>query len=103
MNSNESFSLAVDVEKQVIQVGGELSFATVNGVLSQSGDVFKSAEMLTIDLSAVTRSDSAGVALLIDWMRTAKKSNKEIAFQNIPAQMLAIASASGLDELLVSA
>ena len=103
MNTGESFSLTFDADKQVIRVGGELSFATVNDVLLQSNDVFKPADTLTIDLSAVTRSDSAGVALLVGWMRTAKNSNKKIVFHHIPAQMLAIAGASGLDELLVNA
>jgi len=103
MNTGESFSLTFDADKQVVRVGGELSFATVKDVLLQSKDVFKPAEVLTIDLSAVTRSDSAGVALLVDWMRTAKKLNKKIVFHHIPAQMLAIAGASGLDELLVNA
>jgi len=103
MNTSESFSLTFDADKHVIRVGGELSFATVNDVLLQSNEVFKPVDALTIDLSAVTRSDSAGVALLVSWMRTAKNSNKKIAFHHIPAQMLAIAGASGLDEWLVSA
>jgi ABC-type transporter Mla MlaB component len=33
-------------------------------------------------------------------MRFAKNNNKSIVFQNIPDQMLAIANASGLDELI---
>lgn len=94
------FSLNFDADKQIIHVSGELSFATVNSVLSQSNEVFAPAADLNIDLAAVTRSDSAGVALLIDWIRTANRSHKKIVFQNIPAQMLAIASASGFDELL---
>jgi len=103
MSMGDSFSLAFDADKHVIRVGGELSFTTVNAVLEQSKEVFRPADALTIDLSAVTRSDSAGVALLVDWMRTAKNMNKKIVFHHIPAQMLAIASASGLDELLVTA
>jgi phospholipid transport system transporter-binding protein len=94
------FSLSFDADKQIIHVSGELSFATVNTVLSQSKNVFAPVTDLNIDLAAVTRSDSAGVALLVDWMRTAKDASKKIVFHNIPAQMLAIASASGLDELL---
>lgn len=99
---NEQFSLTFDKEQGQIQVAGELSFATVKKVLSESSAVFESVKDLNIDLAAVTRSDSAGIALLMDWMRTAKNTNKQIAFHNIPAQMLAIASVSGLDEILVS-
>ncbi|OUR73460.1 sulfate transporter [Methylophaga sp. 41_12_T18] len=98
--SNELFSLVFDTDSKVIRVGGELSFATVSQVLEQTSRVFEPVTDLKIDLAAVSRSDSAGLALLIDWMRTAQAANKSIVFQNIPSQMLAIASASGLDELL---
>lgn len=97
---SELYSLAVDADNKLIRVSGELSFATVNSVLVQTNSVFETVTDLNIDLAAVTRSDSAGVALLIDWMRTASKSHKKIVFHNIPEQMLAIAGASGLDELL---
>jgi phospholipid transport system transporter-binding protein len=98
--NKELFSLSFDADKQLIQVSGELSFATVKKVLAKTKEVFGPAAELNIDLADVTRSDSAGVALLIDWMRTANSEQKKIVFQNIPAQMIAIASASGLDELL---
>lgn len=98
--SGELYSFSFDADKKMIRVGGELSFATVNDVLLQTNTIFDAASELNIDLTSVTRSDSAGVALLIDWIRTANKASKKIVFHNIPTQMLAIASASGLDELL---
>jgi phospholipid transport system transporter-binding protein len=55
---------------------------------------------LAIDLNAVSRSDSAGVALLIEWMRQAKKNSKTIRFNNIPEQMHEIAMVSGVDKML---
>jgi phospholipid transport system transporter-binding protein len=98
--SAELFSIVFDAEKKIIRVSGELSYTTVSDVLLQANDIFAPVAELKIDLADVTRSDSAGLALMIDWMRTANTLNKKIAFYNIPAQMLAIASASGMDDLL---
>jgi phospholipid transport system transporter-binding protein len=92
--------LKLDTETGYINVCGDLTFATVNDLLISSRRVFTPITALDIDLADVSCSDSAGLALLIDWMRLAKQQNKNILFHNIPAQMLAMAHASGLDELL---
>lgn len=96
---SEQYSLSADVHG-IINVGGELTFNTVNELLTKAPILFKKHDKLEINLLDVTRSDSAGLALLVDWMRYAKRSNKTIAFHNLPSQMLAIANASGFDELL---
>lgn len=93
-------SLTVDAQGNVVSLSGELSFSTVKQVLEESTTLFSPIIDLDIDLSKVNRSDSAGLALLVHWMRVAKQENKKIVFHNIPSQMLAIADASGLNELL---
>jgi len=95
-----SFSLTVDAKSNAIQLSGELSFSTVKLALEQSSGMFEPMAALDIDLAEVSRSDSAGLALLVHWMRQAKEENKKIIFHNIPKQMLAIADVSGLNELL---
>ena len=97
---SESYSLTFDESESLVRVGGELTFSTVKEILAQAQMMFETMTMLNIDFTDVTRSDSAGLALLIDWMRTAGKESKTITFYNIPQQILAIANASGLDELL---
>jgi phospholipid transport system transporter-binding protein len=94
------YSIAVDVDTDILRVSGELTFSTVNNILKQSRTLFELIASLEIDLDDVTRSDSAGLALLVEWVRSANQANKKIVFHNIPTQMLAIATASGLDELL---
>ncbi len=97
---SETVSLNYNQEQQRILIDGELSFNTARIALEQAENIFADLTELNIDLSSVSRSDSAGVAVLVDWMRYAKQNNKEVVFHNIPAQILAIASASGLDEVL---
>jgi len=97
---SQAVVINLDATSNAILVSGELTFATVNDVLGEVKHLANSLPELDVDLADVTRSDSAGLALLIHWMRVAKVAKKQIVFHHIPAQMLAIASASGLDELL---
>ena len=94
------YSIAVDADTDLLRVKGELTFATANDILQQSQTLFAPIAALDIDLASVTRSDSAGLALLVEWIRSANQKNKTIVFHNIPEQLLAIASASGVDEML---
>lgn len=81
-------------------LSGSLTFKTVPMIWRQGLDLFAEAPSLLLDLSAIQRSDSAGVALLIDWLRFARRHNKPISYLNMPAQMLAIVRASSLDTIL---
>ena len=88
-----------------ISVSGELNHQTVPSLLKQSGELLFRGDGnpggdIAIDLSAVSRADSAGVALLIEWLRQAKRNNKTIRFSNMPEQMHEIATVSGVDKLL---
>jgi phospholipid transport system transporter-binding protein len=78
-----------------------LTFATVTGILEQSRGLFAQAdEVIEVELGAVERVDSAGLALLIEWLRLARDMNKSIRFSQLPEQMKAIAAACDLDSIL---
>jgi len=66
----------------------------------QSSTLLWQAESVTLDLASVTRTDSAGLALLVEWIRIAHRRKKMIQFRNIPEQMMAVAEVVGLDSLL---
>ena len=83
-----------------IAVSGCLGFTEVTELLKSSKFLFNGQGDLTFDLSAVEKSDSSGLALLVEWMSMAKKSSQGISFQGIPKQMLDIARVSGLDKVL---
>ena len=77
-----------------------LSFRTVPGVLASTRELVGESREVTIDLSRVEHSDSAGVALLIEWLREVRRTGHSVTFVNIPPQMLAIARASSVDSIL---
>ncbi len=86
----------------ITKVSGALTFATVNQLWQQSQSVFtrNSAQKISFDLEAVTQSDSAGVALLLAWIRAAHTKQKQIIFLSLPIQMQAIIKVSGLEGIL---
>ena len=81
-------------------LSGDLHFDNVPQIWEESRAMFTGAPGLTLDLAGITRTDSAGLALLIEWMRLARERHKPIAFKNVPAQMRALIEASGLTEVL---
>lgn len=83
-----------------LRICGELSFASVPALWGHCCQRFDARETLDIDLAGVERSDSAGLALLVECLRIARESGRSVRFFNIPAQMLAIARVSSLDQIL---
>ncbi|MDX9740294.1 MAG: STAS domain-containing protein [Gammaproteobacteria bacterium] len=83
-------------------IGGELGFSTVPDLLERGRAIFEggSAAPLELDLSGVTRVDSAGLALLIEWLKVARRTRREISYVNVPEQMVAMARVSGLENFL---
>ncbi len=94
-------SVGIEQRTDGFDVAGELDVGTVPGLIQQTLALFrKESGVMTIDLQKVTRADSSGIAILIEWMRAARDSNREIVFRNVPVQLLAIAKVSGLDQIL---
>jgi phospholipid transport system transporter-binding protein len=87
------------IDDKRLALSGELSMDTVPYLLSHNPCSGTSGE-LSIDLQAVERADSAGVALLIEWQRVARRRQQVLHFQHIPSQMRAIARLCGVDKLL---
>lgn len=83
------------------RVEGELNFATAPDLLQSMLNQFSSADSeVQIDLDGVTRSDSAGLALLVEWLRQAQMRGIALQFHNLPSQLREIAKISDLLPLL---
>jgi phospholipid transport system transporter-binding protein len=84
------------------EVSGPLDMASVPSVLAESRDIFRGDRDVRLDLAAVDRMDSAGLALIIEWMRLARRHDASLRVSNIPSQMQGIAQACGLERLFPS-
>jgi len=81
-------------------LSGEVSFDTAERILQASEAPFEQHTRLEIDLSGVTVSDSAGLALLLEWVTWANHTVREIRFSGMPDRVLAIAKTTEVDQLL---
>lgn len=81
-------------------ISGEMTFDTAERILKESEEPFEAHTQLEIDLSAVTRSDSAGLALLLEWVTWANHTVREIRFKGMPERVMAIARTTEVDKLL---
>ena len=80
---------------------GSLHFTTVSALLSAGAEAIGRNEAGVIDLAAVTSSDSAGLALLIEWLSVAKGANRALRYENIPCQLQQLARLSEVEHLLI--
>ena len=81
-------------------LSGKMTFETAEKILRASEEPFEEHSQLEIDLSGVTASDSAGLALLLEWVTWANHSVREIRFRDMPDKVLAIARTTEVEALL---
>lgn len=87
-------------ENKTFFVSGNLTFFNVMSVYEKSLLHLKETSFLHFDFSKLQSSDSAGLALIIEWMKLANESHKDIQFSHLPQNILTIAKAAGLHHLI---
>lgn len=88
---------------EVLTLTGALDFESLPAVLAESEQYAARADLpprLTIDFSRITGVDSSAVALLLEWRRVALARGKQLAFVNLPPNLLALAELYGVAELI---
>lgn len=92
----------VERDGTTLRIVGELDFDSVADLWATTGSLFEIAvePVVQIDLSGVQRSNSAGVALLVEWLRQAQSRQSKLVFSNMPAQMRAIVRVVDLETVL---
>jgi phospholipid transport system transporter-binding protein len=98
-----NYQIGVQADGRV-SVSGELTFATARGARSLGRKVLdsQSGSEVRVDCSGVSRGDSAGLAVLLDWLASARAAGRHLRYENLPRQIVAIAEISELDELLAT-
>ena len=91
----------IQQDSQHFLIEGELNMQTVPTLLQvMLSQLPASGSEAHIDLAGVTRSDSAGLALLVEWLRLAKAGDIRLQFHNLPPQLQEMARVSDLLPLL---
>jgi len=85
----------------VYRLQAPLTFATVAALRAPGLALIAAAgSSLKLDLSAVPAVDSAGLALLVDWLATAHARSCRLHYDQPPATLLALARLSEVEPLI---
>lgn len=79
-------------------VDGDLTFSAMDKKTVSSFAFLTVAKQVTLDLGGVGNADSAGLALMLEWIKHARSKRVQLRFRNIPEQLLTLAKLSGLDK-----
>ncbi len=83
------------------RVTGVLDFNTVGDLLGPGEAAIRAGRAAFIDMADVTAADSAGLALVLEWMSVARASKHALRYDNVPAQLQQLARLSEVEELLL--
>jgi phospholipid transport system transporter-binding protein len=79
-------------------IDGDLTFDTIDKQTVKSFAFLNSSKDISIDFSKVACTDSAGLALMIEWLKYTRSKRIHLKFKNIPKQLHALAQLSGFDK-----
>ena len=85
-----------------LQLAGVLDYSSGPALREQGGRLIRASQAaeLVVDCSAVERSSSVGISLLLAFMRDARKAGKVLSVRALPEDMREIAKVSSLLEIL---
>jgi phospholipid transport system transporter-binding protein len=96
-----TLSAKISEQEGCLKVSGNLHFFTVMDLWSSSLPLLRDKTSLQFDFSDVTSANSAGLALLMQWQRYAKRHHQTISFNNMPTLLVSIAAVAGIKEILI--
>jgi phospholipid transport system transporter-binding protein len=101
VTSSGPFRLAAGADGR-LTAEGPLTFASAREARELGLDALEGATTgrLEIDCQGITSSDSAGLAVLLDWLAVAKAQGRPLAFTHLPAGIAALGRISEVSELL---
>jgi len=94
--------LQLSVKGNHVVLSGDVVYETV--LFAVNASVFSAdsprGKTILFDFVDVDRADSSGLAIMVHWLREAKKRGLEVEFRRIPKKLFALAEMSNLDGIL---
>lgn len=85
------------------RLSGTLDFTTVSRLAAEGQALLAGAAgqaVVEVDLSAVEQANSAGLALLLEWIEMARARGVRLSYAHLPTSLQRIAAFSNLQDLL---
>ena len=93
-------SVSIERDGDVCRVVGAIDFTTARETLEAVAPLVERGEVGRIDLGGVTRSNSAGLALMIEWLATARRAGRPLEYTGVPEGLSQLAGVCQVDGLL---
>ena len=90
----------VAVSPGVYRVQAPLTFASVAALREDGLKLVYDAQTLTFELQAVPAVDSAGLALLVDWLAAAKSRSCALRYVGPSKTLISLARLSDVEKLI---
>jgi phospholipid transport system transporter-binding protein len=88
--------------QQVLVLNGSVVYASVAVLLEAGNVLLESSEdkSVVIDCEEVSRIDSAGIAMLVEWRRWCKNHKKKFKIEGLPEQAQSLIETYRLQQVL---
>ena len=83
---------------ELFVIDGDLTFSSIDRRTLKAASFVTQGKDIVIDLSRVSCTDSAGLALMIEWLKQSRIKRSKVRFKNIPTQLMTLAKLSGFDK-----
>jgi len=98
MNPSSPFTVS---PSGLARVSGPLTLDTVAAVYGLAkAEAAQGRHFDDLDLDAVPKVDSSGLALLLEWQSAARRAGRSLHIRNAPADLLSLASLCEANDLL---
>ncbi len=98
--SAETLTVTGSEGSQDYRLEGAMTFATATRGLQLVKPLLRPNARLRLDLSGVVRADSAGVGLLIEWLRLSRKTGSQLRYLHLPDSLRAMIRVGGVEGML---
>jgi len=101
MSTATGGAATVSTDGDRIGIDGTIDFDNASSLLDQVRTVLLATPAVTIDLGGVRRSNSAGLALMIEWLAIARECGHGVRFERVPDGLRQIARVCQVEALIV--
>lgn len=90
----------IQCTQHMAHVSGPMTITQAAQLLSAGNACLQDQQISVFDLSAVSQVDSAAIAVILGWLRTARSHGQTLAISQPPKELLSLAELYGVLELL---
>lgn len=95
-----SAATLTSTEAGQFRLSGDLDFASVEPLVGEGERLFAAHQAVSIDMAGVGQANSAGLALVLEWLDQAQRRGQRLELVHLPESLARIAAITNLTGLL---